>query len=323
MTEASIPTTTYNSLYELLEAFPDEESCVRHLEAIRWPNGIICPLCGSSRKIFRVSRAYAYKCADCKREFSVRKNTIFEESRLPLRKWFMASWLVTSHRKGIPSTQLARELGVTQKTAWFVLGRLREVWGQLDDAEGPVGGEVEVDETFIGGKSRNMHVSKRPKLGRGTVGKKPVAGARSRDGKVKAKAVTDTSKIKLHEFVRSNIAIGATLYTDENRAYWGLEDDYDHEAVNHSVGEYVRGQAHTNGLESFWALLKRGYIGTFHHFTWKHLHRYLAEFSARYNLGKTKGGWRVDTMLGATPGLRLTYDELIEKEQESEGAEGE
>lgn len=316
MNDTTNPTTAYNSLYELLEAFPDEESCVRHLEAIRWPNGIICAHCRSTRKIYRVARPYFYKCADCRKEFSVRKNTIFEESRLPLRKWFMASWLVTSHRKGIPSTQLAREIGVTQKTAWFVLGRLREVWGQMDDRDGPVGGEVEVDETFIGGKARNKHASKKLHQKRGTADKKPVAGARSRDGKVRAKVISENNRIKLHEFVRSNIAIGSTLYTDENRAYRGLEDDYDHETVTHSIGEYVRGQAHTNGLESFWALLKRGYIGTFHHFTWKHLPRYLAEFSARYNLGKTKGGWRVDTMLGATPGLRLTYDELIEKEEE-------
>ena len=303
---------TYDNLYDLREAFPTEKSCIHHLEELRWPQGIVCPWCASTRQFYTV-RSVKYKCADCRQEFSVRKGTIFEESRLPLQKWFIAAWLITSNRKGIPSTQLAREIGVTQKTAWFMLGRLREVLGQMDAYGGPVDGIVEVDETFLGGKARNMHAHKRHQKiqGRGPVGKQPVAGARSRGGKVKAKAVSDTSQMVLHGFVRDHVAFGSTLYTDDHRAYIGLGVDYDHESVRHSVGEYVRGEAHTNGIESFWALLKRGYIGTFHHFTWKHLHRYLAEFSARFNLGKAKGGERVDTLLGASSGLRLTYADLI------------
>jgi len=133
----------YNSLIELMEVFPDEESCVQHLEQLRWPKGIICPLCGSSRKIYNVTRSHGYKCADCKKQFSIRKGTIFEESRLPLHKWFAAAWLLTSNRKGISSTQLAREIGVTQKTAWFMLGRLREVAGAMGDIGGPMDGEME------------------------------------------------------------------------------------------------------------------------------------------------------------------------------------
>ena len=304
--------TAYDSLYALREVFATEERCIRHLEGLRWPSGIVCPWCVSTRKFYNVRRG-GYKCADCRQEFSVRKGTIFEESRLPLRKWFVAAWLITSNRKGIPSTQLAREIGVTQKTAWFMLGRLREVLDQMDSYGGPFDGIVEVDETFLGGKARNMHAAKRREKikGRGPVGKQPVAGARSRGGKVKVKAIPNTSQMVLHGFVQSNVAAGSVLYTDDHSAYLGLDRIYSHESIRHSVGEYVRGQAHTNGIESFWALLKRGYIGTFHHFTWKHLHRYLAEFSARFNLGKIKGGERVDTLLGASSGLRLTYTDLI------------
>ena len=300
----------YQSLYELIEAFPDEESCIKHLESIRWPHGIVCPWCGVMERAYQTKRR-VYRCADCHKDFSVRKGTIFEESRLPLRKWFMASWLVTSHRKGIPSTQLARELKVTQKTAWFMLGRLREVMSQMNDHGGPVDGIVEADETYLGGRERNRHRSKKQNLGRGPVGKHAVAGARSRGGKVKVQKVLDTTGSTLQKFVCTNVVPGATLYTDEHISYRGLSRIYHHESVKHSVGEYVRGQAHTNSMESFWSLLKRGYIGTFHHFTWKHLHRYLDEFSARFNLTGLHGGQRLNATLGAASDLRLTYSDLI------------
>ena len=257
-------TKKYDSLYEMLEAFPTEKSCVRHLEKLRWPDGIICPLCGCGGKFYRLTLGHVYKCADCRREFSVRKGTIFEESRLPLRKWFVAAckwfvaaWLMAAHRKGIPSTQLAREIGVTQKTAWFMLSRLREVLGKMDEHIGLMSGEVEVDETYIGGKEKNKHASKRLNAGRGPVGKQPVAGVRSRSGQVKTEVIESANRNELHRFIRTHVIPGSNVYTDEAIAYRGLID-YRHESVKHKVGEYVRQQVHTNGIESFWSLLKRG-----------------------------------------------------------------
>ncbi len=298
------------SLYQLFQRFPDEEAARQYFEKNRWGGDVNCPHCGSlSVAEVRDQKPMPYRCRDCRQHFSVRTGTVLAESRLPLLKWLMAIYMMTTARKGIPSTQMARELGITQKSAWFLAQRIRETWLSQGDSN-DMGPTVEIDETYIGGKETNKHAKKKLNAGRGAVGKTPVVGIKDRRGVVRAAKMPNTGRHALHNFIVSNVVAGATVVTDEHAGYRGLLN-YTHLTVNHSAKEFVNGMAHTNGIESFWALLKRGYYGIYHFMSVKHLDRYVAEFANRQNtidLGTMEFiGLTVKNMHGR----HISYKELI------------
>jgi transposase-like protein len=297
------------STFKLFERFPDEEAARLYLEGLLWPNGVKCPDCQSGERITVRKSAY-YRCNACKLTFTVRTRTIFERSHVPLHKWIYAMYLMVTARKGISSMQLAKEIGITQKSAWFVLHRLREA---CNDENIKLSGIVEIDETFIGGKESNKHEKDKLKMGRGAVGKVPVLGMRERGGKTLAMAIENTSMAEIQSAIHARVEIGSTLMNDEHPAYNDMNGlFYRQESVNHSAGEYVKGMAHTNGIESVWAVLKRGLHGVYHHVTEKHLGRYVDEFSFRLNEGNVeRHTWkRLTSFVQAVAGKRLTYKEL-------------
>lgn len=299
----------FDSLFDMMEAFPDEQSAIDYLRAIRWSGGVHCVYCGST-KVYHFSDNRTHKCGDCRQRFSIKVGTIFEDSKIPLRKWFMAIWLITNHPKGVASTTLAKDLKITQKSAWFVLHRLRHA-ARTNSFNAPLKGTVEADSTYVGGKEKNKHAADRRGGKQGGAGKEIVLGIIERDGELRTAHISDNTKRTIQGEVRRNVAAGSTVMTDEDRAFRGLAADYFHHTVNHSAGEYARHYTiHTNSIEAVWALLKRQIIGIHHWVSPKHLGRYVAEMTWRYNRRDLKVGSRMSELFTCVEG-RLRYKELI------------
>jgi transposase-like protein len=302
------------TLQEAIRYFAEPDNCIAYLVARRWPNGVVCPTCGSENVGFIASRRmWQCRTRHPKSQFSVKVGTIFEDSAISLDKWLCAMWLLANCKNGISSYEIARDLGVTQKTAWFMLQRIR--LALQDDNGGKLGGEVEVDETFIGGKARNMHIATKKRRITGTGGKDKtiVFGMVERGGKVKTQVVPSRKRESLQPEIRKHIDAGSALYSDALLSYQGLASDYAHQVIDHAVS-YVEGNVHTNSMENFWSLLKRGINGTYVSVEPFHLFRYLDEQSFRYNNRKDlNDAGRFDLAVSQIVGKRLTYAEVTGK----------
>jgi transposase-like protein len=294
------------TLGDLDERFTDANAAAEYLESIRWANGVVCPKCGESeRQPYRLNnqRRRLWKCRACRKQFTVTVGTIFESSHIPLHKWLLAFYLLCASKKGMSAHQLHRMLGVTYKTAWFMFHRIREAMSD-PGFSAKLSGIVEVDETYVGGK-RKGRVG-RP--GKGDPQKVPVVALVERGGRVRSSHVTTVGARELKGAIRENVDRKARIMTDQFQSYKGLDKEFaSHEVVNHAEGEYVRGDAHTNTAEGYFANLKRGINGSYHHVSQKHLHRYLSEFDFRWNARDTSDSTRTVTALSQVEGKRLMY----------------
>ena len=303
------------SIMEILELFATESLAVAWFERVRWQGVPTCSHCGNTEHLSQPqSKPFTYWCKACRQTFTVRTGTVMESSRLPLQKWAVAAYYILTARKGISSVQLSKELKITQKTAWFLLQRIREACRHDQFKLDLI---VEIDEVYIGGKNRNRHAWKRPKIGQGTSGKQAVLGMRQRRGPTKAIPVSKTDRATLHPLITKHVEAGAIICTDDAGMYRDLNElGYTHHAVAHSAGEYVRDRAHTNSIESVWAVLRRSLLGVYHRVSVKHLARYLNEATFRLH----EGNCQIDTadrMTALSQGMvgkRLTYRQLIRGE---------
>ncbi len=312
------------TLLEIADMFGTEEKARKWIEELRWPDGPHCPHCGSFNVHAGIShRSQTHRCRDCpdKKQFTVRVGTIMQGTHLKYREWAIGLYLYAANIKGVSSMRLHREIGISQKAAWFLLHRIRTA---AETGEELFSGPVEADETYIGGKRRNMSNSKRREMkdaGRGPVGKEAVVGVRDRaTKKVRATVVPVTDTAHVAGFVASQTKEGAKVYTDEAKVYNALKEFFDHESVNHSVSEYVREMAHTNGMEAFWSMLKRGYNGIYHKMSPKHLDKYVTEFAHRHNVRDEDTIDQMADLVRGMVGKHLSYEELTADNGLSSGA---
>lgn len=300
----------FKSIIEIFTVFPDEKTCIEHLEEIRWEENVISPY--NINSVVYKCKDGRYWCESSRRYFTAKTGTIFEKTKIPLVKWFVAIYLDTAHKKGISSCQLARDIDVTQKTAWFMLQRIRNCFNT--DSEVQLTDVVEIDESFVGGKNKNRHWDKKVKnsQGRSFKDKTPVFGMLQRKGKVIAKVVPDTKAKTLRPYIDAFIKKESTIYSDE-WYYGNLNKDYNHDFIRHDIKQYAKGDVYTNGIESFWSHLKRGIIGIYHNVSRKHLQLYVDEFCFRYNTKDYSEYDRFNLLLCNTQNRRLKYKDLIKR----------